>query len=1006
MMVRKFTSALIGAGMLLPGFAGALGLGGIELNSALNQPMDAEIKLSKVGDLQEDEIRIRLAGYDEFERAGVERVFFLTGLKFDVDIKPDGSGVIHVTSKKPVKEPFLNFIIEMQWPQGRLLREYTVLMDPPIFNQQAAGIIASPPVSTVVATEEVVAPKAESSLASSPVEQEANLEEVFSETQAEDVDTHSDLDDLAYESVDEANLSDTAEQDFKESPEAAEPELTENEQTDLTEEYDEAEEEQFEATASVPQKTQLSPSNPPTGTYGRVSRYDNLWQISKKVKPANVTVQQTMLAIKKLNSEAFINDNINNLKEGSILRLPALSEIEEIDARLAVSMVAEQNRQWFEEKGGDLSAIPLDTGAYDQLQTVAESDGDARLKLVAANADANADAEGGSLGAREGEAGSSLARMEEALLVAQEDLDRSRLENQELSSRLSDVEEQIKTSNEILQLKDNQIAALQAKLRELEGAGADITVDDSIAANASDAAGVDTDIEVSPTQGTDEGAAPKELAKGAAPEEPAEGAAPEESATGAASEEPADANVEFVEAILAKGKGLIENLKNLVANPMYLLAGGGGLVLLASGLFLYLRKSKTDEEDFDAEGFDDELGRAFDEDEDAAGLDDLEAFDNEGGAQESFNQSDEFLADRTMEAEETVEEFQGTAADAIGEADIYIAYGRYNHAMDLLKQALAKEPGKPELMKKLLEVYGEMGDTAAYTALEAKMGGLDKADEVMSLEKEPVQAFAEATDDSNEFDFSMDFDGEDESSVEDMQSNIDAVENELDASLDFDSNEGGDDADASEFLMTEENGLDLDDDAFAEDLSGELEGLGLEDNVTSADDTAQELEFSLDDKQSDDDLSLSFNLDESSELEDITFDSKAMEASLDSSDDALDMELDSVVEEAEETDAIPDNVSSISRNSESGENIDLADDISNQSAEIEMSSEEGLATADDDDDFDFLNDTDEAATKLDLARAYIDMGDKDGARDILQEVLSEGDEAQKKDANELLQRIA
>ena len=75
MIVRKLTSALIGAGLLIPGVASALGLGGIELNSSLNQPLDAEIKLSKVGDLIEDEIRIKLAGYDEFEKASVERVF-------------------------------------------------------------------------------------------------------------------------------------------------------------------------------------------------------------------------------------------------------------------------------------------------------------------------------------------------------------------------------------------------------------------------------------------------------------------------------------------------------------------------------------------------------------------------------------------------------------------------------------------------------------------------------------------------------------------------------------------------------------------------------------------------------------------------------------------------------------------------------------------------------------------------------------------------------------------
>ncbi|MEE9679824.1 FimV/HubP family polar landmark protein [Pseudomonas moraviensis] len=108
----------------------ALGLGEITVHSALNQPFKADIALVDVGTLTQNDLSASLASADEFGRAGVERVFFLNDLKF-IPILRGSRQMIRVTSGKPVNEPFLNFLVQLDQPNGRLLREYTVLIDPP-----------------------------------------------------------------------------------------------------------------------------------------------------------------------------------------------------------------------------------------------------------------------------------------------------------------------------------------------------------------------------------------------------------------------------------------------------------------------------------------------------------------------------------------------------------------------------------------------------------------------------------------------------------------------------------------------------------------------------------------------------------------------------------------------------------------------------------------------------------------------------------------------------------
>ncbi|SDB17717.1 FimV/HubP family polar landmark protein [Pseudomonas sp. NFACC13-1] len=129
--LRSWVNVSIVVGTLgVPALASALGLGEITLHSALNQPLRADIALVDVAGISEGDLSASLASPDDFSRAGVERVFFLSNLRFTPVWRGERS-FIRVTSSKPVEEPFLNFLVQLNQPNGRVLREYTVLIDPP-----------------------------------------------------------------------------------------------------------------------------------------------------------------------------------------------------------------------------------------------------------------------------------------------------------------------------------------------------------------------------------------------------------------------------------------------------------------------------------------------------------------------------------------------------------------------------------------------------------------------------------------------------------------------------------------------------------------------------------------------------------------------------------------------------------------------------------------------------------------------------------------------------------
>ncbi len=118
----------------------ALGLGAMRTKSALNQPFYAEIELNGVGTDEIDAVKARLASREDFAKAGAERPGFLTRLKFLLAIGTDGRAYIQVSSREAIREPYIDFLVEVLWPEGRLVKEYTVLLDPP-----ALGPAALPP---------------------------------------------------------------------------------------------------------------------------------------------------------------------------------------------------------------------------------------------------------------------------------------------------------------------------------------------------------------------------------------------------------------------------------------------------------------------------------------------------------------------------------------------------------------------------------------------------------------------------------------------------------------------------------------------------------------------------------------------------------------------------------------------------------------------------------------------------------------------------------------------
>ena len=132
MKLKRFTTQLVAAGLMaVPLMAHAAGLGKLSVTSALGQPLAAEIELFAADMAELDSLSATLASDQAFRDARVEFAPVLSSLRFSVEKKPNGKAVLKVSSNRPVNDPFIDMLVELSWASGRLVREYTMLLDPP-----------------------------------------------------------------------------------------------------------------------------------------------------------------------------------------------------------------------------------------------------------------------------------------------------------------------------------------------------------------------------------------------------------------------------------------------------------------------------------------------------------------------------------------------------------------------------------------------------------------------------------------------------------------------------------------------------------------------------------------------------------------------------------------------------------------------------------------------------------------------------------------------------------
>ncbi|WP_419736589.1 FimV/HubP family polar landmark protein [Pseudomonas sp. COR18] len=870
--VRKLVLAIAAASALSSGMAHALGLGEMTLKSTLNQPLLVEIELQDVGGLSASDIVPSLASPQAFSDAGVNRQDFLNDLTFTPVVNPNGRSVVRVTSSKPLSEAYVRFLVQVQWPQGRLMRDYSVLLDPSRY--APAGEAAKP----------AVAPNA-------PV---------------------------------------------------------------------------------------TAPTRAKQYTTGAK---DTLWEIAARERNG-ASVQQTMLAIQALNPGAFVDGNINRLKTGQVLRLPDTVQSTALPQSKAIAEVAAQNAAWRQGRRAGHAA------GKQQLDATRHKGGEGapvagerkdKLSLVSA--------ENGKKGGK-GAAGDSKA-LSNKLAVTQESLDATRRDNAELKSRMEDLQSQLDKLQRLIDLKNDQLAKLQAEGAAAAAAPAPAPTQPAVSAE------LVAKPEPAPVVATP-APAPAEAAK---PVEPAVQPAPSEE----------------------------RKLDDLLSSPILMGLIAGSVVLVALLLLLLLvRRRKAQQE---AEKHQ-RMAKALSEETDFAADLDMPESSFEGLEVPAPNVK---LAPAPAPA--PVAE---RPTDVLGQAELHIERGHLNQAADLLEEAVKFEPQRSDLRLKLMEVYGRQGDRDAFVRQERQLpANGDNQARVEQLKSRFPAMVAVAAAAAAGLGAAAAAAELDEQFVQELLQDdepapvaapepvvaaapepvVDEFDNDFDLSLD--DLEAVSPSVAPVAAPTVEESLDdlqLDDDlSFESVLAQQTEA---KDDLSGLDDLSDfDLDLGGDEPvaaaQADDDFLLG-----------LADDPKAPEGevpTLDALDDLglpADFDL-SLADDLATDDLAADDLLADELLADTGPNA-FTDELDDVNAELDRLSqsleqpplatpsftEQDAALGDDEPEFDFLAGTDEAATKLDLAQAYIDMDDKDGARDILAEVISEGSDAQKSEAREMLKRLA
>lgn len=615
MMKSKLATAIALVGLMHSSVLFALGLGDIKVSSAVNERLDAEIPLVNAEGLDASQILVSLASKADFARAEVDRDYFLSSLEFTVERGESGTPILRLQTPDVVLEPYLNFLVELRWPKGRLLREYTVLLDLPNYSAAPARII-SPAAASVPPDREKTKPFVRSFVPASKA------------------------------------------------PSAA-PSSSSRSTNDKAD---------SQAESAV-----------------TVRANETLWSIAKRVREEGASINQTMLALQDINPNAFINNNINLLKKGAVLRLPLGMSANRVNEQAAQQSIAEQQSDWqsgintdlnptldARESTQTLASSPEASEGHLQLATVGDSS--SSNVLINNDSDANGVAENAS-----GQAGNvEIDRLRNELAISLENLDRAAVENTTMDTRLAAMESQLGDLEQLVSLKDQELASMRVAIEERKA----ILKDAAPNAESLNAGALDT------AQDTPKTNAP------------------------------------------AVEVGRLEAMANALSISVEWLVGIS-IAFVAAVITIFMWFFARREDAYEATVFerveplaDEDENESFDEDYEAEeesvdvavgenGDVDLDSLDLDSHDLDDSDIDESIItAASEREADAFNDDFDGnvtaidkagedfdTERDVIAEADIYLAYGRYEQAREMLDGAIEDESERIDLQLKRLELF-------------------------------------------------------------------------------------------------------------------------------------------------------------------------------------------------------------------------------------------------------------------------------------------------------------
>lgn len=592
-------SALAGAAALMGMLAGspahALTLGRITVQSALGEVLSAEIDVPEITAEAAASLRVGVASADAFKAAGLEYTADVVGVQVRLQKRLDGQSFLRLSSSRPVTEPFVGLILEANWPSGRVVRNYTMLFDPPNLQQAAPGMAQMAlPTAPTLPTQAAVRPATTTRAQGQPA-----------------------------------------------------------------------------APASSGQKVAVKPGD----TAGKIAAQNKL---------ASISLDQMLVALLRSNPDAFIGGNVNRLKSGTVLDIPAAEETSTLSASEASSIVIAQAKDFNNFRRKLASSVP--TTQVDGATRKADGKVQAKVEDSAPLA-AIPDKLTLSKSAVQGKA------------VAEDKIAKDK-QAKDASSRVAELTKNIADLNKITGTAAVPAAAAAGASKPPVVPGVKITAPASIAPAPASAT-----ITTTPTPVVSTSSAPALATTSSAALTPTALVPPVLVASEPVAAAPvASAPVAVEKPIVAPPPPPEPSLIDRLTNNPLVFPGLGLLLALLAGFGFYRYKKRNAPPSVDSSFFESRL-----QPDSFFGASGGKRIDTRDGGGETS--SAQVYSPSQMDAVGEV--------DPVAEADVYLAYGRDLQAEEILKEALRTNPSRVAIHAKMMEIYVKRRDLKGFEYIAA-----------------------------------------------------------------------------------------------------------------------------------------------------------------------------------------------------------------------------------------------------------------------------------------------